>query len=507
MEILAQFSHDKLDYSKDNTPHLVVTLNAPQHDWVQKRPALCVIPLTDLSGSMRGAKLVYAKQSLHKLVDQLAPGDITGLIGFENRPHVFVEPGPVTPEFKARMHKAIDALSVMGGTDLNAGVLRALEIVNNLDLSPSFLKRVIMFTDGQPNQGVTDQSEILRLLTLNRNTVTVSAFGYGNLTNDSWSGCDQDFLMRFSVEAQGNYAYVKDPDDALTAFGRELGGLISTYGQDLVVEIEPENGHQLGKAVSDIAITSNALGETEFKIPEILAEETRHFVFETALKKQNKVMPRAFNLFKVRVSYTVLTEEGKRETRTAETQARATFVASGEEQKDPDKAVDEVIAMAQLVRAQIEAEGLAKKGNYEEASNLMDAWGGRMESRGHAGASNMAKGVRRRMMSASAFSEGQGYLKSMSRGSTRAYGVSAMDADAMNDLLSANVSLSNSSQQRTESTFTGRVVSPLVQPLAVSPLVIPNVTASGLLVPTGIAPIGPFAAPEEVVPTTDKSEE
>lgn len=498
MDIVAQFSHDKLDFAKDNTPHLVITLTAPQHDWVKKRPALCVIPLADLSGSMRGPKLEYAKQSLHKLVDQLSPGDITGLIGFEARVHVLVEPGPVTPDFKAKMHKAIDALTVMGGTDLDAGILRALEVVNNLDLSPSFLKRVIMFTDGQPNQGIVDQSEILRRLTLNRGSVTVSAFGYGNLTDDAYGGCDQNFLQRFSSEGQGNYAYVKDPDDALTAFGRELGGLISTYGQDLVVEIEPENGHVLGKPVTEITVESNALGETEFKIPEILAEETRHFVFETDLKKQNKVMPRAFNIFKVKVSYSFLTEDGKRETRTVEATAKATFVPSGEEQKEPSKELDEVIAMAQLVRAQKEAEELAKKGDYKTAGQLMDVWEGRMDSRGHAGKAKMAQGVRRRLQNAQTYSDGQGYLRSMASAGTRAYGVSSMDADAQADLLSANVVLSNSSQRQVESLFTGR--SPAVQtslnvptpgvavtgPL-VSPLITPASWSNG--VPTPVSPI------------------
>jgi Ca-activated chloride channel family protein len=495
MDIVAQFSHDRLDYAKDNTPHLVITLTAPQHDWVKKRPTLCVIPLADLSGSMKGPKLEYAKQSLHKLVDQLAPGDITGLIGFENRPHVLVEPGPVTPEFKARMHKAIDALKVMGGTDLDAGILRALEVVNNLDLSPAFLKRVIMFTDGQPNQGVVDQAEILRRMTLNRGSITVSAFGYGNLSNDVWSGCDQQFLQKFSAEGQGNYAFVQSPDDALTAFGRELGGLISTYGQDLVVEVEPQNGHLLGKAVTDIAVETNALGETDFKIPEILAEETRHFVFETDLKKQNKLMPRAFNIFKVKVSYSFLTEDGKRETRTVETLAKATFVESGDEQKVPHKALDEVIAMAQLVRAQKEAEELAKKGDFKTAGDLMDVWEGRLGMRGHAGTAKAAHGMRKRMVSAQAYSEGQGYLRSMASAGTRAYGVSSMDADAQADLLSANVVLSNSSQRQVESVFTGRV-SPVVPLPIVSPV---GQTLAGQTL------ITPTSWSVEPAPSTDKS--
>jgi hypothetical protein len=197
-------------------------------------------------------------------------------------------------------------------------------------------------------------------------------------------------------------------------------------------------------------------------------------VFETALKKQNKVLPRPLNFFTVKVSYTVLTEDGKRETRTAETRAKATFVDSGEEQKEPHKELDEVVALAQVVRAQMEAEALAKKGAYEDASRHMEALAGALERRGRVGATRVAHGVSSRLMSASAYSEGQGYLRSMSRGGTRAYGVSSMDADAQSVLLSANVSLSNSSQQQVESLFTGRVA------LTTPPLVPPSLSASVL---------------------------
>lgn len=454
MEISAQFSFEKVDHTKDNTPHLVVSLKAPTLDWVTKRPNICLVPVIDLSGSMRGAKLEYAKKSLLKLVDQLVPGDITGLIGFEARVHTLVQPGPVTPELKAKLKDAINKLQPLGGTDLCSGALKALELVKSLDLGPQFLKRIILFTDGQPTSGLTDQKEILRLLSEQRDTITVSAFGYGNETNDQWSGCDHTFLGRFSQEGKGNYAYVKDPDDSLTAFGRELGGLLSTYGNDIVVEISPTGGQKVAKVVTDIAIEQNALGETEFKLPDILSEEVRHFVFETEIPKQDKHGPRPVTAFNVSVSYVVLTSDGKREVRTAEAKARIQFVEPGEEQKEPTKELDGLVGQAQLVRAQIEAEENAKKGNYTAASAIMDGLAASLEGRGFGNTTGrVARRVRSLVSDQGMYASSEGYLRSMMYGGTRGMGLSSMDAEAARDLLSCNVTLSNSSQQHTTSAF------------------------------------------------------
>jgi len=182
MEIQARLTHDKLNHAQDNNVQLVVSLTAPQLDWVAKRPNLCVVPVIDLSGSMSGGKLEYAKESMGKLVDQLQPGDIVGLIGFEGRIHKLMEPQLATAEVKTKLKNIISKLGPLGGTDLNGGVLEALRMVEGLDLHPKYIKRIIVFTDGEPSAGIVDKPQILRLLKENLGTSTVSAFGYGGGT-------------------------------------------------------------------------------------------------------------------------------------------------------------------------------------------------------------------------------------------------------------------------------------------------------------------------------------
>jgi len=514
MELSALFSLEKLDHTKDNSPHLIVSLKAPTLDWVKKRPALCVIPLVDLSGSMAGEKLEYAKKSLLKLVDQLQPGDIAGLVGFESRAHVLVPPKEITAEFKTSLRTAINKLRTLGGTNLWDGTSKAIELVQSLDLGPQYLKRVIMFTDGQPTEGVTDHGKILTFLKETRGSVTLSAFGYGTIGGGVYNGCDQEFLTQFSQDGSGNYAYVQNPDDALTAFGRELGGLISTYAQDLTVAIEPSNGQQITKAVTNITYEQNALGETDFKVSDILSEETRHFVFETVLPKQEKHGIRQVNVFTVKVSYTVLTEQGKREVRTVEARAKAQFVEPGEEQNTPDKAVDEILAMAQLVRAQLEAEEKAKRGDYQSAGQILEKYAVDAGRRGHANTGRVAHALRARVESQSAYAGSEGFLRSMSYGATRGMGLSGMDAEAAQHLADCGVVTANASMTTSTQRFHEGVGINVQAPaipwvgldpavgLAGAPLVMPMTTSLGsggavpLIIPTGLT------AEEEKTPVT-----
>jgi hypothetical protein len=107
VKIQARFTHDRLDHSKTNTTHLVVSVEAPALDWVEKRPSVAILPVIDLSGSMGGPKLEYAKKSVLKLVEQLQPGDVAGLITFSNNSRVDVKPQPVTAKLKDRLKAVV----------------------------------------------------------------------------------------------------------------------------------------------------------------------------------------------------------------------------------------------------------------------------------------------------------------------------------------------------------------------------------------------------------------
>ena len=445
MEIQARFAHEKINHTVDTDEHLVLSITAPTLDWVKQRPKLCVLPVIDLSGSMRGPKLEYAKRSLLKLIEHLAPGDLCGLYGFATHLRKLVEPQAITPELKVQLKKVISDLEVVGGTNFSAGLLGGIQALKLLDLPVSFKQRVIMFTDGQPTDGITDTDAILKMMKEAVGNVTVSAFGYGNVGGGVWDGCDQEFLTELSKQANGNYAYVKDPDDALAAFGKELGGLLSSYASDIVIEVEPANGHQITKVVTDVPFEEDVTGTYEIRLADLLAEETRHLVLQTKLAKQPKVFPRAATVFNIKMTYSTLTQAGVRSTETAEAKAKVQFVKADDVQVEANKELDSIIGLAQMIRTQIEAEQNAKAGDFQKASSLMSAMSDHLQHRGLDNLGSLAHNIGQRLSSSHTYTSSAGYLGSMRSAGTRAYAVSNLDADAQRDL-GGLVQLNNSVQ-------------------------------------------------------------
>lgn len=454
MEIHARFNRDKLDHSQDNTAHLVVSLQAPALDWVAKRPKVCVLPVIDLSGSMRGDKLAYAKKSALKLVEQLQPGDVAGLAEFSDSASIVVEPGEATAQHKDKLNRAIRGLRLGGGTNFADGLVKAVEIIQRLDLAPSYLHRVIMFTDGQPTVGVTDNAAILKMLKSKRSRATVSAFGYGDVNGGTWNGCDQDFLGKLATQGEGNYAYVRDPDEALAAFGKELGGLLSTYATNLVVEVEVPGDHQVKRVITDIEHEEDVTGMVEVPIPSILSEESRHLVFELALAKQKNAFPRRTTILNVRLSYSMLTQDGSRETQRIETKGQVWFVKPADAQAEPHKEIDQIVALHQTIRAQLDAEKQADLGNYQVAAQQMQVVSNDIAARGHAGVAQVAQNMCFFMGDANEYADHAAYRRGFARGGTRGYGVSHTDQQTSAALADCNVSLSNSAMDQMHQTFT-----------------------------------------------------
>ena len=452
MKIEAALTYDKIRHDQDHNAHLVISLTAPTKDGEEGRAPICVVPVIDVSGSMAGEKLEYAKRSAIKLIEHLRPGDYTGLIAFESRVHVIIPPQQITPEVKEKMKAEIGKLHTIGGTNFAGGMLKAIELINNLDLPNGVLHRVIMLTDGQANEGpATQPQDIIKLFGANAGRVTASAFGYGN-----GSGISQEFLGDFAREAKGNYAYIRDPDGALTAFGKELGGLISTFATDLQLEINPLAGHEIESVISDVdADEEDVGGEITIKIPEILAEERRDLVLAVKLKSQKQAFPRAVNVFDVKVSFDTIATDGKKGTKTVEAKAKAQFVKPGEENPKPNPELDKIVALAEVVRAQIEAEEKAKQGDFGAAVMVMQNAALNVDRRGHSGLAAAASHTSASVGSHAAYAAEQGYLRSFRYGGTRGMGVSEIDEGAAMFLAEAGVQLSNSSQSSTSASFAG----------------------------------------------------
>lgn len=485
-----RLSFAKLQYDKDNEAHLVVTLTAPAVDWQAKRLPICIIPCIDISGSMGGPKLDYAKQSVLKLIDHLRPGDYCGLVTFESAVQVVKAPCEMTQHQKDQLKSAVERLHVKGSTNFSGGMCEGLDLLNKSDVPDGMLYRIIMFTDGQANAGVaTKREELVPLLESKLGRGTMSAFGYG-------TDADQDLLADLAQKGKGNYAFVRNPDDALGAFAKELGGLLSTYAQDLEVVIAPHNGHVVLETLSDVDASMDGT-KVKVKLADLLAEEERNLVFKVKLDKQANAFPRQSTVFDVTVTYAALDEGKKLQAQTLEGKAKVQFVKDGEQDTKPDASVDRIVALAQLVAAQVQAEEQAKRGNYAGAQQILRGVGADYQSRGLDDLNAAALNVAGKMADHGTYANSTGYLNSTKRGFTRSVGVSSMDDEAAQLIASAGIKVGTKAQVDMQTNWKPAT------PAAPAPAVlnaVPQVQVVNVQVGVGVQGVGAAGTP--VVPAT-----
>lgn len=464
MLLKPQFTFEKVRFDQTTDLHLVVSVTAPKSDWQTHRSPLCIIPAVDRSGSMQGAKMAYAIRSLDKLIDHLTPEDTFGLVSFSTDSSVDFPPEKMTPDAKARAKKVVSNYRAGGNTFLSGGITKAFEVLTNLDLGDTTITRVILFTDGQPNVGLTTAETLNSLLTQQRGRASVSAFGYG-------SDANQELLNSLSSTGDGNYAFIQDPDSALGAFGKELGGLLSTYAQDLIIELTPRDGNQVLEVLSDFDVEEIITGEARIKIPHILSEETIDIVLKAKTAAQKHPGPRQVNAINAKLSCQILGSDGAMKLETVESNAKVQFVKSGEEQTTPTKEVDALVARAQLLQAQNQAEAAAKRGDFATAGLCFDSLGVDFERRGHVGVAAATGRLGMNYATPGVYSASAGSRMGMNKGLNRARAASSLAKEDHGMLRSLGIVETNAAQDSMVESFTAAPVVN-VDPLAsINPVV------------------------------------
>jgi Ca-activated chloride channel family protein len=442
MKTFARLASESFRFDTSIKTHLVVSFLAPPLEEKAKRPPVCVIPVIDISTSMEGPKLQQAKQSVMKLISHLGPQDRCGVVTFSNSVTVVSGPVEMSPNAKADLRLRVGDLRVAGNTNLAGGMLAGLELGNLPALPDGMLVRVILFTDGHANAGgATTSAQLLPLLDAHRGRVTLSAFGYGQ-------DADQELLSDLANRGAGNYAFVATPADASSAFARELGGLLSTWATDLGVQIVPAPGVVIRSVLSDVDARQKG-GELVLHVDDLLAEEERHLVLQVELEPCRE--PATLPAFQVTGSYTRLAGGARKGCRfshaveVARVEARLAF-------PQPHPELDTIIAQAELLRAQLDAEELARGGDYDGAVMVLYQSALRLEARGHGDEARAARAMSSKMRSAPAYEASGSYRKSMQAGLRRG-STSALDGEAGMHLREMGKKFSTKAQDDMDDSF------------------------------------------------------
>ena len=195
------------------------------------------------SGSMRGAKLAFAKRACAKLVKHLEVQDTLHFITYDHSVNIIFTDGDLSDVGKDNLKSQIHAVGVGGSTNLFGGLQSAAELLGQdapgahedearTPSTPcSRVRRIFLFSDGCVNAGVTDPAHICR---------QVAAWSDAGITTTTF-GIGADFdepLMRGIAEAgKGRYTFLATAPDIPRLVSKSIHDLLKLFGSEAVLDI------------------------------------------------------------------------------------------------------------------------------------------------------------------------------------------------------------------------------------------------------------------------------
>lgn len=107
-----------------------------------------IVEVIDVSGSMRGEKLVQAKNAAELLVALTTDIDQIGIVRFSTSADTVFPLSPATPENRETAKAQIRSLTVIANTSIGAGLLKALEQYQS-NGSPTKRDTIVLLSDGR----------------------------------------------------------------------------------------------------------------------------------------------------------------------------------------------------------------------------------------------------------------------------------------------------------------------------------------------------------------------
>ena len=262
----------------------MIHIEAPTlHNLSDRKMPLRMCAVIDVSGSMKGQKLDLTKESLNFMVNELSVRDSFSLVAFDSTIERIMPMKVMTAENKDSTRALIGGLTDKNCTNLCGGLLEGLMCVREAqsDSVAECADALLLFTDGQANEGTTEPSaviaELKKAMNGMRKAPAVYTFGFGADHNAL-------LLQRIAESTQGSYYYVKDSSVLRDCFADCLGGLISIVMNDITVSYTLAPGVTQKCLMTKFPSTVNPLdGSVVISIKDMYSAEVRDIPVALAL--------------------------------------------------------------------------------------------------------------------------------------------------------------------------------------------------------------------------------
>ena len=281
IKIQTKLSQTTLVQGETSTLYLDVSIKPPLLDnaLVAQR-ATDIIVILDRSGSMSGEnKMPYAKTAIRELLSRLDEHDRFALVSFANNATTHYPLTTVDTGQRQQLLTSINNIRAGGGTNLGEGIIHAARLLNGSE-AQSRARKVLLLSDGQANQGITDLNGLGNIVTqITQQESVLSAIGMGLDFNETLMSSLADYGM-------GSYAYLENLAGLGEIFTQNLNATrhISAANSQLIIELAP--GIELLDA-GGYPISLDTNNRYSIKTGQLLSNRTKKFVMTFRVTAQD----------------------------------------------------------------------------------------------------------------------------------------------------------------------------------------------------------------------------
>ncbi|VAW51133.1 hypothetical protein MNBD_GAMMA06-1820 [hydrothermal vent metagenome] len=199
-----------------------------------KRTPLNLSVVLDKSSSMNeDDKFAYTKKATEFLIDNLTPQDYLSVVTYDSDIEIIIPAAPVS--FKKFMKHHLAKVEPDGMTNLSGGLFEGYTQVKK-NINSNRINRILLLSDGKANQGITDNEQLISYTKkYAEEGIAVSAIGVGKRFNE-------ELMMAIAETSNGNYYYIKNPENIPEIFIQELSGLLNVAAQNARINLTLKEG-------------------------------------------------------------------------------------------------------------------------------------------------------------------------------------------------------------------------------------------------------------------------
>lgn len=338
----------------DNEFFALLQVNAEEQSvGIERSKSLNLAIVIDRSGSMSGRPLEEAKACAIMMVEQMHSDDRIAIVTYHSEPELVV---PSTPcANKQEIISRIRRVNSGGATALHAGwLLGSEEVAKNK--TENSLNRVLLLSDGQANEGLTDIEQIKsQCAQLADAGVTTSTYGLGHHFNET-------LMIQMAGSGLGQGYYGETAEDLADPFREEFALLLNTIATNLKLKAETPGLVRL-KLMNNFRKADNG-----WAMPDIAAGGEGWALFKLAIKRDD-IGEYPLEVLRCVLSY--IDKEGNQHTTEPVKLILEPLSPNAFEAVSEDEKVKSRIAEMLVASYQQEAREAAQSGDWERVDRIV----------------------------------------------------------------------------------------------------------------------------------------